>query len=340
MHTLTRSELEQSWEAIEAAVDATDGIDPWCSGLDWTLSVSTGFAPRGKHLYLRSGDGHGFALFGYYRDLKRNLLLSSIEPLWGFSCPLFGPDIDALAAEVATELDRLPHWSSLIIPGLPPLPHPTTLAVSAGLGRLGPVSIGEGITRRVADLSEGYEAWLDNRSARFRRNLRQAERRATERGLEIIDASSGADDPAGDAVFNRLLTIEHQSWKGGEGSGMTGDEMSAMYRFMVDRLRQQNRLQVFVARLPGEHGGCAPGTTADVGYILGGIRNRRYRGLQISYRSDYDDLSIGNLLQLHQIRHLCHHDLAHTYDMGMDFGYKQRWADRAESSITAVIHRV
>ena len=125
VHILTRSELEQSWEAIEAAIDSTDGIDPWCSGPDWTLSVSAGFAPRGKHLYLRSSNGHGFALFGYYRDLPRTLLLSSIEPLWGFACPLFGPDIEALAAEVAVELGKLPHWSSLIIPGLPPLPHPT-----------------------------------------------------------------------------------------------------------------------------------------------------------------------------------------------------------------------
>ncbi len=334
MYPLTRAELEESSEAIEAAIDATDGIDPWCSGPDWALSVSTGFAPRGKHLYLQSSDGHGFALFGYYRDLQRNILLSSIEPLWGFACPLFGVDIDALAAEVAADLDQLPHWSSLIIPGLPPLPHPTALAVSAALGRLGPISVGEGITRRVADLSDGYEAWLDNRSARFRRNLRQAERRAVERGLKIVDVTADGDgsdcdhDP-GSEPFDRLLAIEHESWKGSEGSGMTSDEMSAMYRFMVDRLRQQDRLQVFVARLD-DH---------DVGYILGGIRNHRYRGLQISYRSGYDDLSIGNLLQLHQIRHLCRHELAHTYDMGMDFGYKQRWADRAETSITAVIQR-
>lgn len=327
--------MEQEWEAIEAAIDATDGIDPWCSGPDWALSVSAGFAPRGKHLYLRSVNGHGFAMFGYYRNLEHNLLLSSIEPLWGFACPLFGPDIGALTAEVATELDQLPHWSMLMIPGLPPLPHPTTLAVSGGLGRLGTISIGEGITRRVADLSGGYEAWLGNRGARFRRNLRLAERRAGERSLDIIDAAPDADDPGsgndpgGGNVFDRLLAIEHKSWKGAEGSGMTSGEMSAMYRFMVDRLRHRRRLQVFVARLD-DH---------DVGYILGGIRNRRYRGLQISYRSGYDDLSIGNLLQLHQIRHLCHHDLAHTYDLGMDFGYKQRWADRAETSITVLVQR-
>lgn len=332
MHTLTRSELEQSWEAIEAAVDATDGIDPWCSGPDWFFSVSSGFAPNGKHLYLRSEAGHGYAVIGYYRDLNRNLLLAGVEPLWGFACPLFGQRIDALAEEVGAELAGHRHWRSLLINGLPPPPHPTTMAVAAGLERLGPVSVGEGITRRVADLSGGFDAWLANRSPRFRRNLRQAERRAAQRGLDIIEVASSdgvgaASTP--DALFDRLLAIEHQSWKGGESSGMTSDEMAAMYRHMTARLQARDRLEVSVARLDG----------VDVGYILGGIRNRRYRGLQISYRSDHPDLSVGNLLQLHQIRRLCAGDLAHTYDMGMDFGYKQRWADWSETSVGLLIER-
>ncbi len=106
-----------------------------------------------------------------------------------------------------------------------------------------------------------------------------------------------------------------------------------MYELMIDRLRDRDRLEAHVARLPGD------GETTDVGFILGGIRNRRYRGLQISFDADHAELSIGNLLQNQQLRRLADQDLADTYDMGMDFPYKQRWADSIERSVTLVLHR-
>jgi hypothetical protein len=189
---------------------------------------------------------------------------------------------------------------------------------------------GEGMTRRVADVSEGYDQWLHARSSRFRRNLRQAEAKAADVGLNLVDSAGD------DQLFNRLLTIEQQSWKGQDDSGITTPEMSTMYGMMIDRLRERDRLQAFVAQLPGSGTDNQP---VDVGYILGGIRNRRYRGLQISFSGIHRDLSIGNLLQNHQLRHLTEHDLADVYDLGMDFEYKQRWADEAQTSITLMLHR-
>ena len=114
-----------------------------------------------------------------------------------------------------------------------------------------------------------------------------------------------------------------------EGSGITGDGMTTMYRLMIDRLRRNARLLALVAMLDGR----------DVGYILGGIRARRYRGLQLSYTTDVDHLSVGNLLQAHQLQVLADDDRADVYDLGMDFGYKTRWADRAETSVMLVVQR-
>ena len=327
MKRLTLQDLEQRWSRVERAADNTPGIDPWCSSLDWSLSVARGFARRGKRLLLETDDGEGFALLGYYLDVDRNLFLSGLEPLWGFGSPLIGADMDSLVAQLVDELHQLPGWTALAIPGLPEPPSPTTLAVMAGLSELGPVHIGEGITRQVADLSGGYEQWMAARSSRFRRNLRRAERLATERDLTIINVRHDGE------LFERIESIEQQSWKGHEESGVLSEEMNRMYRHMVKRLQVRGRLRAHVATVPHDDG------RRDIGYILGGIRARRYRGLQISFVDGFDDLSVGNLLQHHQIQTLCQSDLADVYDMGMDIEYKRRWADRAETSVMVMVAR-
>jgi hypothetical protein len=154
---------------------------------------------------------------------------------------------------------------------------------------LGPVGLGAGIVRQVADIGDGYRSWWDRRSSRFRRNLNQARRRAREADLSFVDISV---DPDG---FERILAIEASSWKGRDHSGITSPEMRVMYRTMSCRLRSRGRLRSVVAQLGSR----------DVGYILGGVRAGIYRGLQLSYVDDVTSLSVGHLLQHHQLQSLC-----------------------------------
>lgn len=335
MDHLTIEELDRRWVDVEASVDATPGIDPWCSGPDWQIPVAVGFAPDTERLLLATDDGRGLALLARYRDVDGSTVLSGLEPLWGFGSPILGPDPGAVATELVAHLADDRHWQNLLLPGLPPIPglglgqttddagHRTTLPLAMALSALGHVGFANGITRQLIDLTDGYEAWLERRSPKFRRNLRRAERSATAAGLGIVDASADPD------VFDRLLAIERRSWKGRDGSGITGEGMRVMYRAMVERLLVRQRLLVKVAVLDGR----------DVGYILGGIRGRRYRGLQLSFSADAHALSVGNVLQAEQLRQLDHDDLADVYDLGMDFDYKRRWADRAETSIQVVVER-
>ena len=357
MRQLTLEEVDVLWQRIEAAIDATPDIDPWCSGPDWTLSVNAGFAPASDRLLLEAAGGAGYALLAGYETSRGTRFYSGLEPLWGFGSPIFGPNPAEVVQQLVAHLRDRTDWRALYLPGLPGRPGPTerdtgartgaatgahavqpssfTLAVAQGLSQLGPTRILEGITRRVADLSGGYQAWADRRSPRFRRNLRQARRRADDAGMTITDISHDPD------VLERLLAIEVRSWKGREGSGITSLEMSTMYRTMIDRLAERGRLAAHVAHLPDPLG---RGRRDDVGYILGGVRNRRYRGLQLSFVQERPGLSIGNLLQDHQLRVLAEPGpdsapLAHTYDLGMDFDYKRRWADRAETSVVIVVNR-
>ncbi len=333
---LSLEELDDRWRAVEAAVDATPGIDPWCSGPDWQIPVTQGFAPTTERLLLSTDADDGFLLLNRYRTSDQRTVLAGLEPLWGFGCPIVGREIAIVASEAAEVLGTDEDWDVLAINGVPSLPRradepPTTagrqltLAAAVALSSLGQIGVAEGITRQIADLDQGYDQWLARRSPKFRRNLRRSQQEAADAGLEVISVI----DPDPIEVFDRLMAIEHQSWKGREGSGLTGREMTATYRAMVTRLAQRQRLLVHIATLDGR----------DVGYILGGLRARRYRGLQLSFSADVSRLSIGNLLQVHQLRQLDQQGWADVYDLGMDFGYKRRWADRAETTVTLVVQR-
>ena len=335
---LSLSELDDLSVELEAAVDATPEIDQWCSGPDWQIPVCVGFAPTAERLLLATEDNTGFALLAKYNDELDGHLMGGLEPLWGFGTPIVGTNLSAVAAATAAVLGDRDDWHTLLLPGMPlatvrsdddsqqqrkPSPDGTLLSVAFALSSLGPVHATEGITRQVADLSDGYDGWSAKRSPKFRRNLRKAWTKAEHATMTIEDAT---DDPD---LFDRLMIIEHQSWKGQEGSGITSTEMSTMYRLMIDRLRHRNRLLAHVATLDGH----------DIGYILGGVRNERYRGLQLSFIDSVGELSVGNLLQDHQLRQLADKGLATTYDLGMDFGYKKRWADHAEISVSLVVRR-
>lgn len=326
MRRLSLTELEQEWSQFESVLDQTTGIDHWCSGLDWVLPVHQGFGAAAEPLVFASDtpEWPGYALLARYRLDDGRTMVAGLEPLWGFASPLVSAHVEELAAEVADELASW-SWDHLVLPGLPALTdgHSFTARVAGPLTSLGRVGLADGIVRQVADLADGYEPWLARRSSRFRRNLHQSARRAGEAGLCFVDVSAEAD------VFARLAAIEHRSWKGREESGITGPEMAATYRTMINRLQPRGRLRAVVARLDA----------TDVGYILGGVRAGIYRGLQLSYVQSAAGLSVGHLLQHHQLRVLCANGEATVYDLGMDLEYKQRWADRPVPTFTLVVER-
>lgn len=324
MKHLSLADLDRQWSEFESAVDRTPEVDHWCSGPDWVLPVYAGFGPGAGAEPLVLTDGSGWALLARYRLGDGRRVIAGLEPLWGFASPLVGPDVEALADRVAHVVAAGP-WDQVVLPGMPELVSDSSfpMRVASGLAQLGPVGMADGIVRQVADLDGGYEPWWARRSARFRRNLSQAGRRAEEAGLEVTDASH---DPH---VFERILAVEQRSWKGREETGITSPEMLVTYREMTARLQARGRLRVLVARLAG----------ADVGYIMGGVRAGIYRGLQLSYAREAAELSVGHLLQHHQLRALCQTGEAGTYDLGMDLEYKARWADRAVPTFTLVVNR-
>lgn len=329
------------WERL---VDATPGIDPWCSGPDWVLPAFTAYAPGGAVPWIDDHGELGAALLARYpgADDRGGLdpdpssaVMAGLEPLWGFACPLIGPEPERLLEAVVRRLVADPTWRRVVLPGFVDPDRLRSVALHlfdlaerlAARGRDSPLEVGlaEGISRRVVDLDGDADAWWGRRSSKFRRNLRRARRRADELGVGFTDLH---DDPDG-SLLDRLVAIEAQGWKGAEASGIAAPEMQRFYRDMVRRLDATGRLRASIAVGPDGR---------DLAFILGGVRGATYRGLQLSYVADAAALSLGHLLQWRAVDALAEEGVR-TYDLGMDMDYKAGWSDRLVASHVLVLQR-
>jgi CelD/BcsL family acetyltransferase involved in cellulose biosynthesis len=312
-------ELNERSLVVEALADETPDVDAWCSGPDWVIPCHLAFAPGSPTLLLH--DERGMALLARYELPDGRQLIGGLEPLWGFASPLLGPDPASVAATLAARLDTDPDWSILAVAGVPAT-RAHVMAIARGMAQLGEIGLHPGITRRVIRLDGGPADWLARRSAKFGRNLRNAQRRAERErvSLDIVDDQPG--------LFERILAIERVSWKGAIDDGITAPPMRAFYGAMVPRLQRTGRARCVIARR----------NDADIGYILGGVRNGRYRGLQLSYASEAAGLSLGHLLQFHEIARMSDAGCS-EYDLGMDMAYKERMADDSVETVMIVVSR-
>ncbi|HEU5085165.1 MAG TPA: GNAT family N-acetyltransferase [Acidimicrobiales bacterium] len=303
----------------DAAVDRTPDADEFCASSIWSFAAAASFPDVGPPVVV--GDGIAFAGMRPARGEDGTRLLLGLDPVWGFATPVVGHPMQGarlLAARLALE----EHDVAVVAgqrddgAGLQCLVH-----VFGDDRRLlrGPAE-----QRLRADLSGGMEPWLARRSSRFRQRLRQLRRRAEDAGITVVDCSALPPDEA----IARVLAVEARSWKGEQGTGLASEPLAAFYRRMAWRLAAGDQLRLLFARR-GDR---------DVGFVLGGVRGRTYRGLQLSFDRDLTELGLGHVLQIHQLEALEGTGID-TYDLGMDMPYKRRWADRADETFAVLIAR-
>jgi hypothetical protein len=328
------------WDAL---VPTTPGIDPWCTRRAWQLSVHEAFGtrtlssteadePSSASAFMQRPPSPNSGLFVATSDWSMALrnqqfdstaALVPLDAVWGFASPFVLTRADAnpfqiqrCADEIGEVLLQEPDWELAFLAGLAP-GSPLDDALIRTLGRRVRLVGGEPTIRCVASLEGGTEGFLSRRSRPFRRNLRQATARALNAGLSIetVDISR----LSGVAIVARLVAIEAQSWKGLEDSGITSPDMAQLYTSLIDHLGAHvstTGIRLSIAQIDG----------VDVGFILGGVIDQRYRGLQLSFTQSVRALSVGNLLQWHEVQRLCLEGV-HTYDLGMDMDYKRFWSE-------------
>jgi CelD/BcsL family acetyltransferase involved in cellulose biosynthesis len=303
--------------AWDDAVDRTPGADVFCAASPWSFAAAESFPEAEPPVVLT--DGASFAGLRRRVTEEGTRLLLGLDPVWGFATPVVGHPL--AAARLLAERLTLDDHDVAVVAGQ----HDDGLALECLVRVLGARHrLGRGPVehRLQADLREGVDAWWSRRSPRFRQRLRQVRRQAEDAGVTVVDCSAMPPDEA----MDRVLDVEARSWKGIDGTGLASSELAGFYRRMAWRLAGGEQLRLLFARLDGR----------DVGYVLGGVRARTYRGLQLSFAEDVRSLGIGHLLQLHQVEALGGSGVD-TYDMGMDMPYKRRWADRVEETFAVLV---
>ncbi|GHV54800.1 hypothetical protein FACS1894206_08380 [Deltaproteobacteria bacterium] len=249
------------------------------------------------------------------------ICLTPVERHWFFGCPLLGSH----AAEMlAASMDSIAQWYAplfpkIIISGIRPqgqLQSRLLRAFGAGFG-IGILSEGR---QCAASLAGGLDGFLSRRSANHRHKLKKEYRQATERGIYFERVLPTSPQEAATA-YERIIAVEQASWKGIGRCGMAEPPARQFYDVLLRRLSASGQGRVIFAGQEGR----------DIGFILGGKAGNIYRGQQFSYAGDWKAFSIGNLMQLEQIRWLCEEG-AKRYDMGPIMGprmaYKAHWTEQ------------
>lgn len=307
------AELDDPDSIWNRAAARTDQGDPFSCRTEWQISIQQTYFPR-RRLHLRASPS-GFLALAERRYPDLGPTLEPIDCLWLFGSPLLGPGALDLLEDLLEERAIAGRPANLVLSGVLPDQPLRTRILRTFHDRY---EIFRARTTSVccASLEGGLEGFLGRRSALFRKRLRQAGRRAADRGLRFERVRPGGRAES-DAVFRRMLAIERTSWKGLADCGITEAGSTRFYRALARRLAVSGSGRVIFA-CEGER---------DVGFIFGGVAGEVYRGQQFSYAEDWQTASIGNLLQQEQIRWLEEDGIA-RYDMGPMMDYKRHWTEQ------------
>jgi CelD/BcsL family acetyltransferase involved in cellulose biosynthesis len=287
--------------------------DPFCCRSEWPLSIQQAFFPK-RPLHLRES-GSGFLALAERRYRGLGPTLEPLDSLWLFGSPLIGPGAPDLLEAFLAERASQGLSANLVLSGVLP-DQPLRERILRSFHARYEIYRARTVVVCSASLEGGLEGFLARRSALFRKRLRQAARRAGERGLRFERVSARSPSQS-DATFRRMLAVERTSWKGLEDNGITDPQSTRFYRALSRRLTVAAAGRVVFACVDGR----------DVGFIFGGVADGVYRGQQFSYADDWHEASIGNLLQQEQIRWL-EEDGILRYDMGPMMDYKRHWTER------------
>lgn len=313
MRSLSYAEFCGTAGHYQASVAKTPEIAEFCTGPIWQQAAHDalhGIGEEANHLIVEDG---GQWLTFVEREQPR--VFFPLESAWMFGCPLVGEP-----ARVVALLRDIP---GKLVEG--PIGFCVGGVRKEGQLRRELESIREATLQfevfpttdcMILDLADGVDRWLQRRSKKFRKSLRQNTGLA---GLEIDDASETEPD----ALIERIIRLQRRTYKWREGTDIFQMKQYAdFYEAIIRRLHASGELRVLFATEEQE----------DVAYIFGGVTGHVYRGFQMSYVESAKERGIGNALQLENIRRAAAAGIT-RYDLGMHSPYKDRWADTREEYV-------
>lgn len=301
--------------------------DPFACSPGWQVPFHCVYAPT-RRLAVAAADD-ALLLFAENKTDDR-IYLSAIDTGWMYSCPLLGNAAVQLFVDTLDEIFSAYSRPPIVLIGGMHQHHPygRQLLTQTGSDISIAASMGAVICR--ASLAGGLDGYLSRRSSNLRRNLKKARIRALDAGIYFQTPELNRSTV--DGVYDRMLAVERTSWKGKAGEGMDSALSCDFYRAMARLLVRSDEARVIFARHEEE----------DIGFIFGGVLGAAYRGQQFSYNTEWAKYSIGDLLQIEQIRALADEGIRY-YDMGPISGprmeYKSHWTEMSLQLQTWYIER-
>lgn len=324
MQAVTSEQFYRDLTSWDAAVATTPDLDRFCSSSDWVVPAHEALM-SGREMWSFYGS-HGRVGMARGRHPDGWRYVEPLEAAWGLACPFVAQDPQAFGNElVALFHEREDDWDVAVLSGLP-MHSVFFTSLLQGLWRNFRVMRRPPTRRNIASLDGGLDGFLSRRTRNFRRSLAKSQRLADADGIVTEHHAGPGLDP--DALYARVLAVEQRSWKGRDGVGICGGSMERFYQLMCRRLSARDALTVVFARHEDR----------DVGYVLGGLFDNTYRGLQVSFDADYQRYSVGSLCQFAQITELCASGVA-LYDLGTYMDYKLRWAETTMDSAVVLLTR-
>lgn len=312
---LSLDEFRERKGEFDEAVMATPGIPDCCSGSAWALAAHDTLRLsefRKIPPLIVHEDGH-WLLFAQRPVNQGTFYFEPFEGYWLFTCPLVGPDPSKSLELLNKAVDKLHsnRATCFLLGGIPNGGELDQLVEN----QTNPFQIiqkTEGIPSMWIYLKDGLQGYLDRRSFKFRKSLRQAHKKISSYNLTFDDVFD-----YGEGVFDRLMSIEEKSWKFSEGQSIFQEyQFVQFYNHLMETSGISKDLRFLVAQLEGQ----------DIGYIMGGKFGKTYRGWQMSFNEKFRNLSIGNILQVENINRRAEEGIE-IYDLGMFAEYKSRWTD-------------
>lgn len=246
--------------------------------------------------------------------------LATIEPLWEryntHSDLLLRDDAAAVDAFVAALFDLDVRWDRF---RMSKLLEESALAarLEACIDDRGCVHVvRRGTPSYYLPLPASYDAYLQQRSGKFRNFLKRLDRRIRARGtprVREIDGTSAFDD-----AYAELLGIEKASWKQDHGTSIAAvARQNRFYRDMCSGAFEAGRLHLHFLTID----------ETLVAYDLGLIWDGCYYYLKTSYDAAYRDVHPATFLRAHLVEALIARGVRRFDFPGLPYEWERQWTD-------------
>lgn len=174
-----------------------------------------------------------------------------------------------------------------------------------------------------------WDWYVEQRSHRFARRLREAERKITKDHEVSYRWSHGGADL--DELLADFHAIEYNSWKAYEGLDVgVESEYRSFYRELLSQDTDSLRGHVLIQYLDSKP------SAATIAFSADGV----YYSLQIAHDEAFNKYSPGTLLETEEMRWFFSQDKLHRYEfLGGYGGNKKRWTKQVVDTVSVSMRR-